>query len=93
MSRRLGRADVTGPLAVVLDAPDVLWAGRTATNPVHRIADSADWQVHDGPESRRATHSSTGARLQVSADDRVRAERAGVGHLDRHPIHLARQHH
>ncbi len=70
-SRRRGRPDVTGPLAVVLDAPDVVWAGRTATNPVHRIADSLDWQVHDGPESRRATHSSTGARLQVSADDRV----------------------
>ena len=50
-SRRLGRADVSGPLAVVLDAPDVLWAGRTATNPVHRIADPADWQVHDGPET------------------------------------------
>ncbi len=70
-SRRRGRPDVTGPLAVVLDAPDVVWAGRTATNPVHRIADSADWQVHEGPESQRATHSSTGARLQVSADDRV----------------------
>jgi fatty acid synthase len=70
-SRRRGRPDVTGPLAVVLDAPDVVWAGRTATNPVHRIAEPTDWQVHDGPESRRATHSSTGARLQVSADDRV----------------------
>ena len=68
-SRRLGRADVTGPLAVVLDAPDVLWAGRTTTNPVHRIADPADWLVHDGPESARATHSSTGARLQVKSDD------------------------
>jgi fatty acid synthase, bacteria type len=70
-SRRRGRPDVTGPLAVVLDAPDVLWAGRTATNPVHRIADPDDWQVHEEPESYRATHSSTGARLQVSADDRV----------------------
>lgn len=68
-SRRLGRPDVTGPLAVVLDAADVLWAGRTATNPVHRIADPADWLVHDGPESLRATHSSTGARLQVKSDD------------------------
>lgn len=67
-SRRTGRADVTGPLAVVLDAPDVQWAGRTATNPVHRIADPSDWLVHDGPESRRATHSSTGARLQVEGD-------------------------
>jgi fatty acid synthase len=68
-SRRLGRPDVTGPLAVVLDAPDVVWAGRTTTNPVHRIADPADWLVHDGPESLRATHSSTGARLQVKSDD------------------------
>ena len=62
---------MTGPLAVVLDAPDVLWAGRTAINPVHRIADSADWLVHDGHESQRATNSSTGARLQVNGDDRV----------------------
>ncbi|WP_108925266.1 type I polyketide synthase [Mycobacterium montefiorense] len=67
-SRRLGRPDVTGPLAVVLDAPDVLWAGRTATNPVHRIADPADWLVHDGSDGQRATHSSTGARLQVKSD-------------------------
>ncbi len=67
-SRRLGRPDVTGPLAVVLDAPDVQWAGRTAINPVHRIADPGDWLVHDGPESLRATHSSTGARLQVDGD-------------------------
>lgn len=70
-SRRLGRADVSGALAVVLDAPDVAWAGRTAINPVHRIADPADWLVHDGPESRRATHSSTGAQLQVAGDERV----------------------
>ncbi|WP_407686104.1 fatty acid synthase subunit beta domain-containing protein [Mycobacterium sp. HUMS_1102779] len=70
-SRRLGRPDVTGPLATVLDAPDVLWAGRTTTNPVHRIAEPSDWQVHDGPESRCATHSSTGARLQVEGADRV----------------------
>ncbi|MGO9185537.1 fatty acid synthase subunit beta domain-containing protein [Mycobacterium sp.] len=67
-SRRRGRADVSGPLAVVLDAPDVQWAGRTAINPVHRIADPGDWLVHDGPESRRATHSSTGARLHVDGD-------------------------
>lgn len=70
-SRRTGRADVTGPLAVVLDAPDVQWAGRTAINPVHRIADPSEWLVHgdsEGPESRRATHSSTGGRLQVEGD-------------------------
>ena len=70
-SRRMGRPDVTGPLAVVLDAPDVQWAGRTTTNPVHRIADPGDWLVRDGsegPESLRATHSSTGARLAVNGD-------------------------
>ncbi|MDT5134899.1 MAG: fatty acid synthase, bacteria type, partial [Mycobacterium sp.] len=66
-ARRRGRGDVTGPLAVVLDAPDVLWAGRTATNPVHRIADPAEWQVHD----RSAAHPSTGARLEVAADQAV----------------------
>ncbi|OBJ64613.1 type I polyketide synthase [Mycobacterium asiaticum] len=64
-SRRLGRPDVRGPLAVVLDAPDVLWAGRTTTNPVHRIAEPGDWQVH---ENRTATHTSTGSRLQVNPD-------------------------
>nr|WP_155769688.1 type I polyketide synthase [Mycobacterium asiaticum] len=63
-ARRIGRADLRGPLAVVLDAPDVLWAGRTTTNPVHRIADPADWQVH---ENRTATHTSTGSRLQVNS--------------------------
>lgn len=63
-ARRLGRADIRGPLAVVLDAPDVLWAGRTTINPVHRIAEPADWQVH---ENRTATHTSTGSRLQVTA--------------------------
>lgn len=67
-SRRRLRSDVTGPLAVLLDAPDVLWAGRIATNPVHRIAGPADWQVN---ENRSATHPSTGARLEVVDDQHV----------------------
>ncbi|HET9875152.1 MAG TPA: fatty acid synthase subunit beta domain-containing protein, partial [Mycobacterium sp.] len=66
--RRQGRTDVTGPLAILLDAPDVLWAGRTATNPVHRIGAADEWQVH---ESRAATHPSTGARLEVASDTEV----------------------
>ncbi|WP_193047080.1 type I polyketide synthase [Mycolicibacterium baixiangningiae] len=80
-SRRKGRADVDGPLAVLLDAPDVLWAGRTAVNPVHRIAAPKAWQVRD--EGRTATHASTGARLEV-ADEQVRragAERPGDQHV------------
>jgi fatty acid synthase len=70
-ARRQGRIDVCGPLATVLDAPDVLWAGRTATNPVHRIADPGDWQVQHGSDEPRATHSSTGARLQTDGDQVV----------------------
>ena len=49
----------------------MLWAGRVAINPVHRIADPGEWQVHDGPEEPRATHSSTGARLQTDGDQVV----------------------
>ncbi len=68
VSRRQARGDVTGPLAVVLDAPDVLWAGRAAINPVHRIGEPAKWQVN---QNRSATHPSTGARLELSDDDTV----------------------
>jgi fatty acid synthase, bacteria type len=65
VSRRQARVDVTGPLAVVLDSPDVLWAGRTAINPVHRIGAPDEWQVN---ENRSATHPSTGARLELAGD-------------------------
>ena len=65
VSRRQARPDVTGPLAVVLDSPDVLWAGRTAINPVHRIGAPDEWQVN---ENRSATHPSTGSRLELGAE-------------------------
>src|SRR5882757_7989529 len=65
VSRRQARADVVGPLAVVLDSPDVLWAGRTSINPVHRIGEPGESQVN---ENRSATHPSTGARLELNAD-------------------------
>ena len=65
VSRRQARADVTGPLAVVLDSPDVLWAGRTAINPVHRIGAPSEWQVN---ENRSATHPNTGARLELTGE-------------------------
>ena len=65
VSRRQARADGSGPLAVVLDSPDVLWAGRTAINPVHRIGAPDEWQVN---ENRSATHASTGARLERNSD-------------------------
>ncbi|MEU0496134.1 fatty acid synthase subunit beta domain-containing protein [Mycobacterium sp. NPDC006124] len=65
VSRRQARADVTGPLAVVLDSPDVLWAGRAAINPVHRIGAPNEWQVN---ENRAATHPSTGSRLELDGE-------------------------
>lgn len=68
VSRRQARADVSGPLAVVLDSPDVLWAGRTAINPVHRIGAPGEWQVNDVPGKPSATHPNTGARLEQSRD-------------------------
>ena len=67
-SRLQRSAEVGGPLGIVLDSPDVLWAGRTAVNPVHRLAPRDEWQVQD---YRSATNHSTGARLQVVGDDRV----------------------
>ena len=68
VTRRQARADVTGPLAVVLDSPDVLWAGRTSINPVHRIGEPGEWQVN---QNRSATHPSTGARLELAGDSIV----------------------
>ncbi|MFI5511271.1 fatty acid synthase subunit beta domain-containing protein [Mycobacterium sp. NPDC051804] len=65
VSRRQAREDVTGALAVVLDSPDVLWAGRTAINPVHRIGAPDEWQAN---ENRSATHPSTGARLELNGE-------------------------
>ncbi|ORX07210.1 3-oxoacyl-ACP synthase [Mycolicibacillus trivialis] len=69
-ARRSGRTDIDGPLAVALDAPDVLWAGRTVTNPVHRLGGADEWQIREGSDNRSATHPTTGARLEVqTADD------------------------
>ena len=71
VSRRQARADVAGPLAVVLDSPDVLWAGRTAINPVHHIGEPGEWQVNDVPGKPSATHPSTGARLELAGESSV----------------------
>ena len=67
-ARRRVRDDVSGPLAVVLDAPDVFWAGRLVTNPVHRIGGPDAWQVYEN--GTVACHP-TSAELHVVAEDRV----------------------
>ncbi|HEV7422563.1 MAG TPA: fatty acid synthase subunit beta domain-containing protein, partial [Mycobacterium sp.] len=77
VSRLQARVDITGPLAVVLDSPNVLWAGRTAINPVHRIGEPGEWQGYENRSAGRseatgvynsATHPSTGARLELSGE-------------------------
>ncbi len=81
ISRRQVRKDVAGPLAVVLDASDVMWSGRMATNPVHRIADPSEWQVHENRVRHTSFHRrTTGDRLRRAGG----AERPAVGQLDRH---------
>ncbi|WP_255788872.1 fatty acid synthase subunit beta domain-containing protein, partial [Mycobacteroides abscessus] len=79
-SRLRRRWDVEGPLATALDAPDVLWSGRIAVNPVHRIAPDGAWQVF---EDRTASHPSTGARLEVigAAGSATSSEADGIVRL------------
>ncbi len=89
VSRRQARADVTGPLAVVLDSPDVLWAGRTAINPVHRIGAPGEWQVNDVPGKPSATHPSTGARLELAGDGFVTLSVPLSDIWIDHPLHAA----
>ncbi len=49
----------SGPVDVVLAAPDVEWSGRTTINPVHRLGAPAEWTV----DSKGAVHPRTGATL------------------------------
>ncbi|WP_344766658.1 fatty acid synthase subunit beta domain-containing protein [Aeromicrobium panaciterrae] len=66
--RVAGRRRVDGAgdvLSLVLAAPDLVWAGRTVRNPVHRLG--ADWVIVD---AERAEHPETGASL-VTVDART----------------------
>ncbi len=64
----LRRVDgVSVPLARVLSAPDVVWAGRCVRNPVHRLGDG--WVL---VERDRAEHPGTGASLLADGDEAAR---------------------
>ncbi|MEO6605074.1 MAG: fatty acid synthase subunit beta domain-containing protein, partial [Aeromicrobium sp.] len=66
--RVAGRRRVDGAgdvLSLVLAAPDLVWAGRTVRNPVHRLG--TDWVIVD-PE--RAEHPETGAAI-IAIDART----------------------
>ncbi|HPU14364.1 MAG TPA: DUF1729 domain-containing protein [Aeromicrobium sp.] len=58
--RRSTGPDLAEPLALVLAAADVSWAGRRVTNPVRRLGDG--WVLTGG---QSAEHAQTGARLEV----------------------------
>lgn len=67
--RRADGAD--DALALVLEAHDVVWAGRTVVSPVRRLG--TDWIVTD---RLRAEHPATGAVLEVVGDE---DQQAGSG--------------
>lgn len=60
-------AVASGPVDVVLAAPDVAWAGRTAPSPVHRLGAPSEWTVvrrgENGNSTQVAVHPPTGATL------------------------------
>ncbi|ERG69350.1 hypothetical protein HMPREF9336_04047 [Segniliparus rugosus ATCC BAA-974] len=58
----------SGSLGVFLAAPDVLWAGRLVTNPVHRLGDLEAWQQ---VEPHLLGHRVTGATLTRTEADRI----------------------
>ncbi|MGC5245364.1 fatty acid synthase subunit beta domain-containing protein [Gordonia sp. DT219] len=57
----------TGPLAGVLDADDVCWAGRMVPSPIARLGDRGSWSVLSGV---RCEHEPTGSVLEMVADER-----------------------
>ncbi|MCZ4560876.1 DUF1729 domain-containing protein [Rhodococcus sp. IEGM 1401] len=64
-SRRGGTA---GNIGVVLDAPDVMWAGRLIDNPILRLGPAREW-VMESP--RTAVHTRSGSMLVGEMDSVV----------------------
>ncbi|WP_132993765.1 type I polyketide synthase [Gordonia zhaorongruii] len=62
--RRIGTVASSGALSVVIEAEDVLWAGRQVRNPIALLGDRGGWDVFDG---EYAEHSS-GAFLAYMPD-------------------------
>ena len=86
VSRRQARADVVGPLAVVLDSPDVLVGRPHRHQPgaPHRCARRVAGQRK--PQRHTRIH---GCAARAERRRRCHAERPAFRHLDRHPVHAA----
>ncbi|MBB4135869.1 fatty acid synthase subunit beta domain-containing protein [Gordonia humi] len=72
--RRRGIVDSSSPLSILIEAEDVLWAGRQVRNPIALLGDREEWAV----EGERAEHPS-GAVLELvpdaeAADDEIRLD-------------------
>ncbi|WP_341257692.1 fatty acid synthase subunit beta domain-containing protein [Gordonia malaquae] len=73
--RRRGIVSESGPLSILIEAEDVLWAGRQVRNPIALLGDREAWTVYDG---EYAEHS-TGAMIAYvpdaeTADDEIRLD-------------------
>ncbi|WP_019146011.1 type I polyketide synthase [Aeromicrobium massiliense] len=80
--RRRVNSGSEGALSLVLAAQDVVWAGRTVRNPVHRLGEA--WVVVD---ATRAEHAETGAVLTADGDVATLDVPLGGGRRVTIPIH------
>lgn len=79
-ARRRGLVtDATGPVAVVLNSPDVVWAGRTVVNPAHRLGVINAWSIDDDGVG---THPVSGAQLRAHPDGTIVELTIPVGAAD-----------
>ncbi|MFT4011607.1 MAG: DUF1729 domain-containing protein, partial [Nocardioidaceae bacterium] len=64
----------SAPLARVLAAPNILWAGRLVLSPVGRLGAADSWLVQAADDGYAAVQSDTGATLRVTGPDAVQLE-------------------
>ncbi|WP_161895945.1 type I polyketide synthase [Gordonia spumicola] len=73
--RRRGIVPESGPLSILIEADDVLWAGRQVRNPIALLGDRDEWKVYDG---EYAEHPSGAMIAYVpdaeTADDEIRLD-------------------
>ncbi|MCF8611069.1 DUF1729 domain-containing protein [Gordonia sp. HY285] len=73
--RRRGIVDQSSPLSILIEAEDVLWAGRQARNPIALLGDREQWTIIDG---ERAEHPNGAVIAYVpdaeAADDEIRLD-------------------
>ncbi|MCF8569394.1 DUF1729 domain-containing protein [Gordonia sp. HY002] len=73
--RRRGLVEQSSPLSILIEAEDVLWAGRQVRNPIALLGDREQWTIVDG---ERAEHPNGAVIAYVpaaeAADDEIRLD-------------------